>query len=534
MPFIDPRIAQNDQSAPPARDFAERWEELARLHDFCRAGRTYDVERWIADRRPFQVAFADLPRRGRRQQTALEIAIEAGNHSLVLLLLTNGYDPNQEYHSPLDHALHDRRWDLVDLLLDGGARPANVDPDAVFGTYQTPLFERFRRLGVDFAAGHALASALADHTSNKPLFGFVRRWREVDSSYQKELNIALGHHTSKGNEKGVMLCLWAGADPHAPAPSLRYGVSSSADSDADDEDDTDYGVSAVWQACCSGHAEILKRFKPDPHRDDFSSLYRVARDAATIKLLIDIEPPQRPGAVICSIVQEMVWQASLDRWGTGWHSRYGTIYALEALFEAGIRWPTPEPDETAAVRASLIKLGEYDFIRVVKLLATSDYCSPEVLAEIGRTPAFRRRMREVGFIPPDEHDRRRRTNVPPTRSREVLKKFRLEPPKPAAAEPHVPQHTRIGRYRPGTSQRTITREELFDRVWTTPVETLAAEWGLSGRGLAKACARLQVSVPPRGYWARLSAGQRPRRPPLKVLKDGRTPSVTVWEAGVPT
>src|SRR5207249_4660549 len=46
----------------------------------------------------------------------------------------------------------------------------------------------------------------------------------------KELNIALVHHADEGNEKGVQHCLWAGADPHAPAPSLRFPD----DSDEDD------------------------------------------------------------------------------------------------------------------------------------------------------------------------------------------------------------------------------------------------------------------------------------------------------------
>lgn len=63
-------------------------------------------------------AVADMPRRGSRRQTALEIALEAGSQALVLLLLINGYDPNQEEESPLDQALSGRRWDLVDLLLD--------------------------------------------------------------------------------------------------------------------------------------------------------------------------------------------------------------------------------------------------------------------------------------------------------------------------------------------------------------------------------------------------------------------------------
>jgi hypothetical protein len=54
-----------------------------------------------------------------------------------------------------------------------------------------------------------------------------------------------------------------------------------------------------------------------------------------------------------------------------------------------------------------------------------------------------------------------------------------------------------------------------------PVDKLAKEWGLSGRGLAKACRRLQIPVPPRGYWARVAAGQRVRRPKLPALPPGQ-------------
>jgi hypothetical protein len=55
---------------------------------------------------------------------------------------------------------------------------------------------------------------------------------------------------------------------------------------------------------------------------------------------------------------------------------------------------------------------------------------------------------------------------------------------------------------------TLTRQELYDRVWTEPVDTLAKEYGLSNVGLGKAC-RHDFPVPPRGYWARQAAGQRP-------------------------
>jgi hypothetical protein len=67
---------------------------------------------------------------------------------------------------------------------------------------------------------------------------------------------------------------------------------------------------------------------------------------------------------------------------------------------------------------------------------------------------------------------------------------------------------------------TLTRKELYDRVWEEPVDTLAKEYGLSNVGLGKACRRHDIPVPPRGYWARKAAGQEPRRPPLPPAKDG--------------
>jgi len=55
--------------------------------------------------------------------------------------------------------------------------------------------------------------------------------------------------------------------------------------------------------------------------------------------------------------------------------------------------------------------------------------------------------------------------------------------------------------------RVIPRVDLYQQVWQTPVERLAQEYGISGQGLSKICARLNVPVPPRGYWAKLAAGR---------------------------
>jgi hypothetical protein len=65
-----------------------------------------------------------------------------------------------------------------------------------------------------------------------------------------------------------------------------------------------------------------------------------------------------------------------------------------------------------------------------------------------------------------------------------------------------------------TMKRELSREELFALVWERPTSEIATELGISDVALAKLCKRQQVPKPPRGYWARVQAGQTPRQPPL--------------------
>lgn len=53
----------------------------------------------------------------------------------------------------------------------------------------------------------------------------------------------------------------------------------------------------------------------------------------------------------------------------------------------------------------------------------------------------------------------------------------------------------------------VTREELEKLVWEMPTTQVAELFGVSDKAVAKRCKRLGVSKPPRGYWAKLAAGQ---------------------------
>lgn len=62
--------------------------------------------------------------------------------------------------------------------------------------------------------------------------------------------------------------------------------------------------------------------------------------------------------------------------------------------------------------------------------------------------------------------------------------------------------------------RTLSREDLYELVWSKPMLELAKDFGISDVALAKRCRRLAIPVPGRGYWARVDAGQKPYRPKL--------------------
>lgn len=60
----------------------------------------------------------------------------------------------------------------------------------------------------------------------------------------------------------------------------------------------------------------------------------------------------------------------------------------------------------------------------------------------------------------------------------------------------------------------VTREELYELVWSTPMIKVAEKFEVSGSYLARVCAELRVPRPARGYWSKLAVGKAPQRPAL--------------------
>ncbi len=80
---------------------------------------------------------------------------------------------------------------------------------------------------------------------------------------------------------------------------------------------------------------------------------------------------------------------------------------------------------------------------------------------------------------------------------------------------------------------TLTRDQLYDIVWSKPISVLAKEFGLSDNDLRKICKNHNIPLPYMGYWSKLRHG-KPVRKVMLPTGDGTeiiiTPSNEVPQA----
>lgn len=77
------------------------------------------------------------------------------------------------------------------------------------------------------------------------------------------------------------------------------------------------------------------------------------------------------------------------------------------------------------------------------------------------------------------------------------------------------------------SPTTLTRQDLYARIWRQPMSAVARELSLSSNGLSKICDRLLIPYPGRGYWAKAAAGRAPETPPLPPPPAGGEETIVI-------
>ena len=75
---------------------------------------------------------------------------------------------------------------------------------------------------------------------------------------------------------------------------------------------------------------------------------------------------------------------------------------------------------------------------------------------------------------------------------------------------------------------TLSREELYKKLWRTPTTKLAKSFGISDVALAKICHKHEIPKPPLGYWAKLRFGKPVARPPLPAPTVSKSEMIEIY------
>lgn len=81
---------------------------------------------------------------------------------------------------------------------------------------------------------------------------------------------------------------------------------------------------------------------------------------------------------------------------------------------------------------------------------------------------------------------------------------------------------------------TLTREQLYEQVWETPMRRLAPTYGITDVGLKKVCKKHGVPTPPVGFWAKKEFGKSVEQTPLPDEPEEALQTITLYRdrAGV--
>lgn len=77
----------------------------------------------------------------------------------------------------------------------------------------------------------------------------------------------------------------------------------------------------------------------------------------------------------------------------------------------------------------------------------------------------------------------------------------------------------------------LSRKALYDLVWSEPMKTLSARFGISDVALKKTCARAGIPTPDRGYWAKKDAGKDTFQAAFSTRPPGMDDQVLIGSRG---
>ena len=379
-------------------------EDAKVLMRLCRAGRLYEIEKWIAAGRSIRTS-ADF------KKAPLHVAIDLGFHSLVELLARN--EPCQALKDKaLGSAVSKKRLDLVELLVTHGAQLRSVDLDDVLLNWEPTMIRYFLDNGADVVTRSPFAMAFREkvRTALRPFVEYKKAHPESATQLQAQADRALRYFAAEGDLKWVSLMLWAGANPRTSGPTFdeRY------------EDDPECHTTALREAAYAGKVDVLMKFKPDPQTDNIADLLRCAvlsRSNELFDYLFGLGAnPNDKASGGSSALDEALLHLNFEDRDAFTHNRLASRYALSGaldrlrrLVEHGAQWKPDDDRDLRWVRQTLCKCEAAVTVDIVKLFAKNKACSEETLEKLLDTPRIRGHLSQLGmnlYVPPSTRSRR--------------------------------------------------------------------------------------------------------------------------------
>jgi hypothetical protein len=466
-------------------------EETKTLLTLCRTGRLYEIEKWIADGKSLEIPTA-------KSGTLLQVALQTGFYSLIELIAKHEHNQSSKNAALADGvSLH--RLDFIELLVENGAEVKSVPFSDVLLEWNPHIFRFFLERGADPVEGSPFAIAFSNkiRTALGPFVELKRSRPELSAALQEQADCALRYFCDKGDMKWVSLMLWAGANPRSLGPKADEG----------NKNDEECFTTALKEASYSGNVEVLKKLKPDPSRDDLNELLRCAavlgrREALRYFLELGAKPNDKPNGG-SSALDQCLWRlnyGSLHSFRTkSLRAKYEVSEGLECTREMVTHGAIWNPNDQSAfndLRRALYGCQPEVTIELLKILEKYNACPPDRLKELLCKP----RMKEHLVL-----------------QTYWLTRLGLKYEEKRSSKEWTPPAHLLAQY---------SRSELYEKVWSEPMQILAKQYNVSDVYLARVCRLLRVPLPGRGYWAKKTAG-RPtkKRPPLPPLPGEREQQV---------
>ena len=347
--------------------------EFCRL---CREGRLFEAEAWLKAGKPSQHDHKNV------RCTPLGIAIDCNFHSLVEVLLRNGFKPEPRH---LWMAVRRGRIGIVELLAQGGADLQWLNFAQVVSWPNPDLLRLLIRNGADTQTGYPIAEVLK--RAPRAFLGIYRDSVDQYPHWRFQANMALRHFCREGSMRGVCLLLWLNADPRAKVPEK-----------ADEEED--FWESALCHACINGHVEVVKKIGPTKEKDDLDALLRLAASGQNVQLVeylvrLGADPnsvPKNGETALRSALWAIEWRLDFDRYEPHHYGAQTALLVLKSLIALGARLNSVNADELGFLRRCLLKLDWVDSYDLIKFLYQHKFASETAFVGLLKSPKLRNHL----------------------------------------------------------------------------------------------------------------------------------------------